>query len=390
MDNDDIKIQTQIENSIPEETIVVPETLKAKPKFKLPLLVKIPLILLIVPISVFAGWFFIPRIFPPKLGNSISPIIDTSNWKTYFSDKYNYEFKYPPNVAGGSITYPDPAQDFMTVVDSSNKEIYVRVLLTNLQKIEVELGKPLGTITYNNQRWNVFLSSHPCQMACYAPNMVFYYLDFVTNKNNYTYEIEFNSNSDGSISSFQKTVISNFKFTDKKTADTSSYDSTWANWKKFNGDGFSIYYPNSWTIQKSDSAEQFYDPTSIQTVGKSFTVNGEKDIQLPTKYVYFNTINSTETTDEYINRQTVNNPAYAHQDVHNQFGVYDGVAIAGYPGLIYPALGEGSRGYIIVLSSSQKIVTINIPVSNPDSDPTISQILKTFTFAPLRTNKSTK
>lgn len=364
--------QPPVNNPSPTQAPVVQPAKKPKPKFKFLILLAIPLILISVLILAYVLWIFFQRINPPNLSNSISPKIDTSDWKTYINNTYNYEFKYPPTATGGSIAYAPWEKDFISVYDHTNGEGFsVNAHLANMRIIDLDLRQFLGVITYNNRNWNVFFSSAPCYMDCISLDRTNYSLDFVTKRNNYIYDIGFSSNPNKSISSFQKTVLSNFKFTGKNsTTGISGPVSIWANWKTYNGAGFSILCPNSWTIKNFQGTLQLYDPASMQ----SFTENGGANMQLPAKYVYINSINSTQTIQEYITK-TVNYAVYTPGE-SNIFIV----PVGGYPGDMYAAQGEGSRGYIIVLSSSKKIITINIPVSDPNSDPPIGQILSTFKF----------
>lgn len=145
-----------------------------------------------------------------------------------------------------------------------------------------------------------------------------------------------------------------------------------ANWQTYVSSTYSINYPNTWKM-KADSfnpnAQSFYDPASLIACSPNHCSGS-----LPTTYVDISTLASSETAKQYADRIT-SNPLYK-----NQGSVETPVTFNGISGYIYKDAGEGSQGYIIVVSNGRTLVTINIPYGDITQDATISHMLQSFKF----------
>lgn len=145
-----------------------------------------------------------------------------------------------------------------------------------------------------------------------------------------------------------------------------------ANWQTYTSSTYSINYPNTWKM-KADSFnpnfDSFYDPSSLVACNPNHCSGS-----LPTTYVNISTLASSETAKQYADR-TTSNPLYK-----NQGSVETPVTFNGISGYIYKDAGEGSQGYIIVVSNGRTLVTINIPYGDITQDATISHMLQSFKF----------
>ena len=101
---------------------------------------------------------FISTSTPLNTGTSNPTTIDTSNWKTFISEKYNYEFKYPDNVGqlntedSSFAGPPQQIEEDMLLISDKEGTFHIQIIDGVLHVIK---RSPLGDViisTFKNLR----------------------------------------------------------------------------------------------------------------------------------------------------------------------------------------------------------------------------------------------
>lgn len=166
----------------------------------------------------------------------------------------------------------------------------------------------------------------------------------------------------------------NCEFTPCPASPSANNSDGTTNWKTYESAIFSIKYPANW-VAKTDLSvsdrEEIYDPSSM----RNSTGNGGGANASPIRYVNIAIISSAETEKQYVDEMTTNNPAYNGVKIARR-----SIVINGLPAEIFNESGEGSKGYDTVLSNGKQLLVMNIPISDPNTDLVINQMLSSFKF----------
>ena len=160
---------------------------------------------------------------------------DTSNWKTYKNDQYDFELKFPPSWSGVQVEKDGLSFDLFSNAFHANSFVCGIKVYTNPQWQQTQ-SDPHSDVLIAENKGNIF--TYECDAEDYNLKGFESYTKcaYSTNKDQ-----DCQNSGNGPKYEFENLIISTFKFTDQSDTTT---------WKTYKNDkyGFELQYPSYFQV----------------------------------------------------------------------------------------------------------------------------------------------